>query len=495
MKQSTQGTRSRSPNSSIQCVFSSTATLYQIISNTTSLNALAFPVGCCTPERVDLPEKIASNIREHGLLSRGEHALVAVSAGPDSVALATALASMAAANDWSLRLAHFNHQLRGAESGEDARFVEQFGERLGLPVLLGQGGVASHASENRLSIEMAARQLRHRFFAGQAAATGSTKILLAHHADDQVELFWLRLLRGSASLAVMRWSNPSPHNHSITLARPLLNVPKAEILRYLERNSIPFREDSTNALPDFERNKLRLELLPAIEKVRPDFRQSTLRVAEVLAPEKDYITSMAREWLRLAREPFERLHLALQRESLRLQLIELNIDPTFDLIEVLRASPRAPISVGRNRAVVCADGRLTVLDQTPVEFSNEQVRLHLGDCGEIQWKGVEIAWEIVSERGSGDQTEYFDAGETGEAVILRHWQPGDRFQLIGMERAAKLQDIFINAKVPRPERRERVLAAAQGGQIFWVEGLRISEPFKVTSATRRILKWRWRRFR
>ena len=449
--------------------------------------------GCLHCRKVDLPEKVASNIRTHGLLRPGEKAVVALSAGSDSVALATILAELSKREGWSLFLAHYNHRLRGDEADADAKFAESLGEKLGLPFVFGEGDVAGFAAAKGISIEMAARELRHRFLAAQASTCGSAKVILAHHADDQVELFWLRLLRGNAALATMRWANPSPIDRSITLARPFLNVRKAEILEFLRTRGIPFREDSSNTRAEFERNKLRLEFFPGIEKLRPDFHRATLRVAEVLSAEKEYIGLIARGWLQDGGEAFTELHPAIQRETLRLQLIDAGIKPDFDLIERLRLRANEPTTAEGGQVVVATRGRITRVQQGGATFSDASLEVAIGTGGSVEWEGVKLEWAVVPGRGSGNRTEFFDAERVGNKVTLRHWQPGDRFQPIGMPGSAKLQDIFVSAKIPRQDRVRLVVAVTESGTIFWVEGLRIGEQCKIVRETKRILRWTWRR--
>ena len=145
----------------------------------------------------DLVSHVADRIREKKLFRDGQSILVAVSGGLDSMVLLNVLRGLSADHDWKLTVAHFNHQLRGAASDADERAVRQAARRLKLPFVDGRGHVRDFARNNRLSVEMAARKLRHDFLAGAAVKLKIPTIALAHHADDQVESFFLRLLRGA----------------------------------------------------------------------------------------------------------------------------------------------------------------------------------------------------------------------------------------------------------------------------------------------------------
>ena len=168
------------------------------------------------------------------LLPGGEKILVAVSGGADSMVLLHALHALAPLKRWQLRVAHFNHQLRGRASDADEKLVLRAAAKLKLPVVVGRADVKAAAREKRLSIEMAARRLRHEFLSQAARRQGIATIALAHHADDQVELFFLRLLRGTGGegVAGMKWHSPSFVDKKIALVRPLLDCSKEALLEF-----------------------------------------------------------------------------------------------------------------------------------------------------------------------------------------------------------------------------------------------------------------------
>ncbi len=403
-----------------------------------------------------------------------------------------------------LVVGHFNHCLRGAESDGDEVFVKGLAERWKLEFVSGRGQVEEFAEENGVSIEMAARELRHGFLVETAGRMGIRKIALGHHADDQMETFWMRLLRGDAGpgLAGMRWKRRA--RAEIFFVRPLLEVPKGVLIEYACKNGIEHREDSSNESPEILRNRLRLELVARLKAFQPKLREVTLRTAEVLRAEKDFLEGAAREWLtrgRVEGEVFEGLHVAMQREVVRVQLLNLGIKANFDLIEEVRMRAEVTVAVSAGRGVRREkDGSVAVVANEGVEFSSEMARVILGKEkrteGRVQFGGVEFGWKVVEERGeAGDRVEFFDAERIGGTVTLRHWKRGDRFQPVGLKGEAKLQDLFTNLKVSADEKRMRMVATDAQGKIFWVEGLRISEGHKVSEETKRVLMWSWRRNR
>lgn len=462
----------------------------------------------------DFLERVHEAIESRQLFRREQRILVAVSGGLDSMVLLHILHELSSGNHWRLDVAHLNHRLRGHSSNADERLVRGVCEKLDLPIFVERTDVRETARRQKLSIEMAARKARHEFLGRVAARKRTPTIALAHHADDQVELFFIRLLRGAGGegLAGMKWRSPSPASKEIEIIRPLLGEPKSVLRQYAIENKIRFREDATNAAPDFLRNRIRLELLPLLRRnYQPALSRNVLRVMEIVSAETEVAGQIAEDWLRhtrqsKARKPrrFSALPLAIQRRCLQMQLLAEGVSPDFELIEKLRLRPGETIEVGGAGSVPQSifrdlDGLVRVRGSAPIEFNTKFRKLSLGDSGgKARFSGLSIIWRsqrrsgtVLPERRPG--TEYFDADQVGPGIILRHWRKGDRFQPIGMPTALKLQDLFVNQKLPRALRHIRIVAESAKGGIFWVEGMRISERFQLTKTTKRRLQWRWRR--
>ena len=183
-------------------------------------------------------------------------------------------------------------------------------------------------------------------------------------------------------------------------------------------------------------------------------------------------------------------------------MLKLGIVPDFDLIEQLRRVIEQPISLGPELAVFRdRAGRVAQRRLAQSGFRTGEAILELnGSSRKTSFGGMQIRWKITSTGHKGKRApkfavgvEYFDADKVGSPVLVRHWQPGDRFQPIGLGAQVKLQDLFTNEKIPRPVRHQLVVAATASGDLFWVEGLRIAERFKLDKQTRRRLKWQWLR--
>ena len=447
-------------------------------------------------------QRVERLIIERGLLANGDVALVAVSGGVDSMVMLHVLHLLSAKHKWKLVVAHLNHRLRGQAADLDEKFVALHAAKLGLRCEVAREDVKEFARTRKLSIEMAARELRHEFLARTARALGIGKIALAHHADDQVELFFLRLLRGAGTqgLGGMQTLSPSPADRRVHLVRPLLRESKAALTRFAKAETIPFRKDATNASPDILRNRIRHKLLPLLEKeFQPQLSTTVLRSMELLRDEAGFVTHEAARWLSDARsaKSFDKLHVALQRRILQVQLLTHAIVPQFEHIESLRFKPGEWLSLGAE--TFCrrnADGRVELRKPSGAAMTDNESSLLLGRKGTATFESLNLHWQERAGRKLPVKTtgkEVFDRRAVGDPVLLRHWRPGDRFQPIGMRQAVKLQDLFVNQKIPRECRHKLVLATTASGEIFWVEGLRIGDNFKVTPATKHTLEWRWRR--
>ena len=437
------------------------------------------------------------------LVARGEALLVAVSGGADSMVLLEVLRRVAPEHDWRLAMAHFNHRLRGAESEADAALVREVAANWGLPLFEESWRYEEDFRVGRHGREMAARLARHEFLARAAAVSGCRTVALAHHADDQAELFFLRLFRGAGGegLGGMPWSNPSPVDAGVRLVRPLLDQTRATLRDYAARHGIVFREDASNADCVHERNRIRHELLPRLARdFEPAITATVGRSMEIVGADADCVRRAAEKWLAARRRAaFATLHPAVQRQAVRLQLRALGVEAEFDLIERLRHDADVRMTV-RPDLVVWRDatGRIDCGSPIAPIFDPAETAFELaGDQGELRFSRLLIQWQRSTEDGAQltpsriQNCEFFDATKVGQRIVLRHWRVGDRFHPIAMPGPVKLQDLFAAARVPRARRHELVVAVAEGGALFWVEGLRMSEEFKLDKKTVRRLKWQW----
>ena len=246
--------------------------------------------------------------------------IVAVSGGADSLALADLLHRSQRRFRLDLCIAHFEHGLRGEESLADAEFVKKFAADRGIKCIVESGDVKSFAEAQKLSVETAARELRHKFLESVRQRLNFDLIALAHHADDQAETILMRILRGTGSVGLSAMQSKSGK-----LLRPLLNFRKSELEAYCEQRNISPRIDSTNFELDATRNKIRLDLLPMLSQYNPLIVETLCRLGEVSASDSEFITQEAQKIFpkaiqdgKLSQAVLISQHISIQRALIRL---------------------------------------------------------------------------------------------------------------------------------------------------------------------------------
>jgi tRNA(Ile)-lysidine synthase len=417
------------------------------------------------------------------MLEPGEPLLAGVSGGADSVALLDALVK----SGWRPHVCHLNHQLRGAESDADAEFVSQLAARHDLPHTIEACKIEAD--------EDSARRARHGFFTRVAGRTGIQKLALAHTADDQVETFLLRLLRGAGVPGLVGiW--PERQFGALRVIRPLLNVRRTEILEYLTAEKLAYREDASNADTRFTRNRIRHELLPLLEReYNPAIRDVLLNTAEILRDEDFYLLHHVaqRFYMSVCQndavsvKALANCPTAIQRRVLRFWLggdTENGPSFTFDQIEAVR---RAALGASPSAEIDLPDGLVAYREYEWLQKARRRDLEPVRGRWTLSLAGETVIGELGVRFVVGEGGERLDAEALGEHLFVRTWENGDRFQPLGMSETKKLQDFFVDEKVPRRQRGRVPLLCSGDGRIAWVVGHRIAEPFKVTEGTRRIM--------
>jgi tRNA(Ile)-lysidine synthase len=313
------------------------------------------------------PRPIERALAEHPRLRSDQSALVGVSGGRDSAVLLHALVK---AGFRELIVCHLDHSLR-PESGDDAQFVVRQTGHLGLICEVEAEDVAALAKEEKLSIEAAARAARYAFFARVARAHWCPRLVLAHHADDQVETLLLNLLRGSGAtgLGAMRpVSIREEHGGRLEVHRPFLSVWREEIIAYAEAHDVKFREDATNADRKFIRNRIRHDVVPFLTKTLDrNVRRALWRSAEIIGAEGDWLASQTPPVTEpeLSVADLRALPLALRRRLIYSWLRSRNIsDVSFDDVEsverLVQSTRVAKVNVAGGKHVRRRSGRLFV---------------------------------------------------------------------------------------------------------------------------------------
>ena len=466
---------------------------------------------------------VEQTIGTHGMVNAGDTLLVAVSGGPDSVALLHILLALAPGFSFQIAVAHLNHCLRDEESDRDEAFVVSLAGQLELPVYVERHDVRRYQKSRRLSLEEAARQGRYRFYHATAAKFGYEKIALGHHANDNAELILMYLLRGSGPLGLAG----IPPVRGKTIIRPLIDIHRNEIMEYLAAKGLDYLSDSSNRDSRFLRNRIRNLLIPQLRaEYNPKLIGSLNRLAAITAAEEKWIEN-------LIQPIFERVVVFEKKDRIGIDISELNRHPLavrrrlvrqgvskvkgnlrrlgFAHVEaamklalkgpdpgMLDFPDRIRISRQNDVLVMSREGqKLRHFTTGPLSSLTPDYEYRLAGPGEISI--VEAALkirfsEIPPERTSGwhpsdDGTgsAYFDLEKVHFPLIIRNFRPGDRFSPLGVAGRQKLKKFFIDHKISRTERAKCPILLSRN-EIIWVVGHRLDNAVKIGPQTRRILK-------
>lgn len=461
-------------------------------------------------------EKLVSTVARRGLLIAGDRILVAVSGGPDSVALLDVLHELRDEFALHLEVAHLQHGIRGDEARDDARFVGGLAEKLGLTVHLKEIDLPElRARAGKGNIEAMARQQRYRFFTDIAQQRGLSKIATAHTQDDQAETMLMWLLRGAGRKGLGGMSPVQSLDtradvlaHGLQIIRPFLEIPKVEILEYLRERQFEYRVDSTNRETKLLRNWIRLELLPQLRD-RIDGRVGA-RLAEqsaMLRDEQAVLDQVAfaelakcRRGNGLDRVQFLQQPVALQRLILRYWIEGWRGN--------LRGIDFAHIEAVRELAATGpAHGRLAIPGGWELRRQYDSLSLarrerglqpicyiyplKLGETLQIREANVELISTTMAPPDSrvvADLTEAcFDRDGLPEQLIVRNFRRGDWFEPLGMGGHKKIKDLFIDRKVALSERAKLPILIG-GDQVLWIPGHGRSRTALVTPASRAVVR-------
>ncbi len=458
-----------------------------------------------------LLHRVVKTIRSNGLAEPGQHLLVAVSGGPDSVALLSLLHRLR--SSWSLAVTavHFNYGLRGAESDEDQKFVAALCRELEIPLHARRLDVRDRAP--RTSLQAAARDLRYRAMMDIAEMCGADRIAVGHTADDQAETVLLWMLRG-AGLAGL---SGMPVSRDGKIIRPLYETKRQDILAYLQRAGLSYRQDSSNATLRYARNRVRHEVLPILKRLVPSSVDALCRLADLCREDDRYldhhvaalcasrVRPEGREGWVIDRVFVQQLPLAVQRRVVRDVLRRCDPRHRPASVRTIERVLQAVTKKGSFQGVAMKSTRL-VVEQDVIRFipsgprdvsherSDQLVPEILAIPSQVSWSGTDQTVRVEQQKreqvrdiAQGQRRIVLDADRVSGPLMVRAWKPGDRFHPLGMKgRSKKLQDYFMDLKVPIADRaRVPVVVAPEG--IVWVVGYRQDERWAVTARTERCL--------
>ena len=462
-------------------------------------------------EKYYLLKSVQMFVDELRLLEENDTVLVGVSGGPDSVALLQLLLELKNIYTLTLVVARLEHGIRGLESKEQASFVSDLAEKLGLKSVVLYVDVPKRCHEMKSSLEEAARIVRYTFFKETAKKIGATKIALGHTANDQSETLLMRLIRGSGleGLASMR----PKRDFSPSVIRPLLNTYRKDILAYLKEKNIAYCTDSSNQEISCLRNKIRLKLIPLLEKeYNPNIVATLRRTASILSEKREWIASILKQeskkcfhygsdnCLIMDLPYFSSQPLALQRELIRcavqkvtLKHYKLDYTKVCLALDWVKKGKSKCFSLSDKLYLRKADDTLLIEQKRKKPLHESKVfcyKLHVPGHTWIPEVNIRIQatildWSEIKGEFNPEKA-YLDASSLHFPLYVRSRRAGDRFSPLGLEGTKKLKNFFIDAKITRGKR-EQIPLVVSDKTIVWVLGMRIAGPFKVTQKTKKVL--------
>ncbi len=449
---------------------------------------------------------LEESITDARLISAGDIVLVGVSGGADSIALLVGLYKIASDLEFTLVVAHLNHGLRGKDAEGDAEFVESLCSEFGIRFFGVKVDVSARAADAGISLEMAARAERYEFFGRAANYFGTNLVATAHTADDQAETVLLKLARGAGLDGLSGIANKSLRD-GLSLVRPFLGISRKQLVKFLDEENQSWREDISNNDKSFMRNRVRHELLPWLKNnLNGSIKETLCRTADVLRDETIWLDEICRKLLdkysdkdRLNTEELQKEPIAARRRVLRLWLSTCGVsidEISFQLVK------RADELLCRNSSGCCSiqlfagllltrqydklllesgadksdNNSFYAETRVPFDIVVPEVSLRIS---------AEISTGII-KKNMGALGEFPAMGSislsavSNKSLSVRSWRAGDRMKPLGINGSQKLQDIFVNEKVPAKERLF-IPVVECGGEIIWIPNFRVARGWDVRS--------------
>lgn len=453
--------------------------------------------------------KVINTINENKMINKGDGIIVALSGGPDSICLLHVLHTLKNKYNLTIYAAHINHMLRGDESDTDERVCKEYCESLDVEFFSRAVDIEKMALEQGVSTEMAGRDARYAFFGEIMKRVGAQKIAVAHNQNDQAETVLMRMMRGTGIEGLV---GIKPVRDEIFI-RPIINVTRSEIEQYCEVNKLPARIDKTNFEPIYSRNKVRLELIPYIEKnFNGDIITTLSRMCELIKRDEEFIQENVTKYFEkvcdisdekviIYNDAFN-LHPAVISRIIRKALLifkgdinniqSIHID---NVIKIQKSETGKFTVVPKGIVITNVYGNMEITRKqqnrkTHKSIINECIELKMGD-NYVDDLGINIRVKQVSNNKSmnfkgKENVKYFNCDNV-KNISVRVRKDGDRFVPFGMKGSKKLKDIFMDLKVPR-EKRDFVPLLCFDGEISWIVGYKISDKFKVHEGVKNIIE-------
>lgn len=435
-----------------------------------------------------IEEKLAQFIRENGLFTAEDRLLLGVSGGKDSMLMTVLLHRLG----YKLVIAHCNFQLRGEESDKDEALVRQTAAQMGIPFFVKRFDTKSNAEAHRISIQMSARALRYAWFEELRQEQSCQAIAIAQHQQDNIETVCINLVRGTG-LQGLQGILPNRGN----IVRPLLFMTTEEIAQAAQAYEVPYRDDQSNFSTKYARNKIRLDVLPILREIKPDFDQvmadNIRRFTDAYQLLQQFMTGLRQQIFTQQGEQVlirkDKLAPHLHNSTLLYELFQpygFSESVLGDLVQSwnngsgLRFGSSGDYTLLMDREALYLQKK-TIQEMLDICIEEHSETVHIG------YKELHISPSESTSISPDPNTAQVDADTLMYPLQVRYWQEGDRFVPLGMTAPKKLSDFFIANKFPVFEKSRTPLLVNGNGEIIWIIGHRLDNRYKISEITKKVV--------
>jgi len=442
-------------------------------------------------------ERIFKFIQKNNLISKNDKVLIALSGGPDSVFCLRFFKKYQKKFKIDLYAAHVNHQLRGKDSQADEKFCSELCRRENINLFVFSKDVKRFAAKNKVSIEEAGRLIRYKFFNSLMIKNGFHKLITAHTLDDNSETVMLNFTKGTGISGLS--GIPVKRDYII---RPLLSVTKKEILAYLKSEKQPFQIDKSNYSNEFQRNLLRQQVIPLLNRINPKFAEATMKLSDISRMIGNHISRELQGIVSEYKIGIDNPHLPLNPKFIKdefilselvkyifSEILQIGFESNdFEKIKTLFQAQKGKSFQLKNKWFASKE-----VDEI-FFFKKENKKsqsIYSEKNGKIEFDGKTLIIKSI-EKGKWNFSnnrfvEFIDSDKVGGKLSVRKWKSGDKFIPLGMTDFKKISDFLTDSKINSIERKN-IFVLTNRNNILWIIGLRISDKVKVTDKTKKIIK-------
>lgn len=468
----------------------------------------------------DLVKTVAGDIEKYNLFEKGSRIVAGVSGGADSVCLLKVLCELKDEYNLSITAVHVNHGLRGSEAEKDQEYVTELCQKWEVPLRIFRADIKALSNEKKISLEEAGRIARYSFFNQVLKEHGANYIAVAHQLEDQAETVMHHILRGTGIDGLCGMSIKQGN-----IVRPLLNISRDEIIKYLDENGIPYCIDSTNLESEYTRNRIRNELFPFI---RDNFMVNPVaqlaRLSNIAREEQEFLENAAKEAyekavlndsgnVELSLTKLKDFPDAIKKRIIRIAWEKIN-NNRKNLEYVHIEQLMALLTRGQTgKKAELPQGFEVRISYDKLIFSKKMDKSTAPYSYRVNLNGITVANEangvlnasVMSMKEAkelygppeslkeGDFVQFFDYNKLGNGIVLRNRIEGDRIRPRGSRGEKRLKEFFIDEKIPR-EKRDEIPLIARDNKIVWIVGMRTSQDFRADKDTEKVLVLTWTYF-